>query len=355
MAAKKTRVLIVDDSALMRQLLSKILGSDPDIEVVGVAADPFYARDKIKALEPDVLTLDIEMPRMDGITFLEKLMKGHPMPVVMVSAQTKAHCDITIRALELGAVDFVQKPTVSTTEALNAEAATIIEKVKAAGRARVSRATPTRIAPAPVSSIRSGKLVASPNAIIVIGASTGGTEAIREVLIRLPEETPGIVIVQHMPPGFTDSFAQRMDQCCKINVREAKDGDRVMPGLALIAPGGFQMGIVRRSNGYHVQVTDAPEVNRHKPSVDYMFDSLAAITGRNVTAAILTGMGADGAKGMRHLRDLGARTVAQDAATCVVFGMPKEAIAHGGAEFVLPIDQIAGAILDLSCSGANAA
>lgn len=355
MATRKTKVLIVDDSALMRQLLTRILTSDPDIEVVGAAADPFFARDKIKALEPDVLTLDIEMPRMDGLTFLEKLMKARPMPVIMVSSQTKAQCDITIRALEIGAVDFVQKPSVVTSSALEIEAAKIIEKVKAAGRARIGHRIP-RPAIAPSSNApRPARGAAPPNAIIAIGASTGGTEAIREVLMTLPEDTPGIVIVQHMPPNFTASFAQRLDQCCKIRVKEAEDGDKVVRGQALIAPGGFQMGIKRGASGYGVTVVDAPEMNRHRPSVDYMFQSLASITGKNVTAAILTGMGADGARGMKMLRDAGARTIAQDAATCVVFGMPKEAIAHGGAEYVLPLQDIGDAILDLATNGARAA
>jgi two-component system chemotaxis response regulator CheB len=349
------KVLIVDDSALMRQILTRILSSDPSIEVVGTAADPFFARDKIKSLHPDVLTLDVEMPRMDGITFLEKLMAAHPMPVVMVSSMTKAHCDITIRALEIGAVDFVQKPTVALEDAFNADAAVIIEKVKAAGRARIPRAAKLSSPRPPVAQIRVGSFTASPFALIAIGASTGGTEAIKDVLTVLPEDVPGIVIVQHMPPNFTASFAQRLDQCCRIRVKEAADGDKVERGLALIAPGGYQMGLQRAASGYIVRVVDAPEVNRHRPSVDYMFDSIANITGKNVTAAILTGMGADGAKGMKRLRDAGARTVAQDAASCVVFGMPKEAIAHGGAEHVVPLHKIGQALMELSSSGVKAA
>ncbi|MDR3708558.1 MAG: chemotaxis response regulator protein-glutamate methylesterase [Capsulimonadaceae bacterium] len=362
MATHTTKVLIVDDSALMRQILTRLLSSDPEIEVVGTAVDPFFARDKIKALLPDVLTLDVEMPRMDGITFLEKLMKAHPMPVIMVSSMTKAHCDITIRALEIGAVDFVQKPNVATSEAFAKEAAQIVEKVKAAGRARIGRPrlrplTPIA-APSAGSSVSAAPRLSRPapsNAIIAIGASTGGTEAIREVLLELPEDTPPIVIVQHMPPNFTASFAARLDQCCKIRVKEAADGDKLARGLALLAPGGFQMGLKRTTTGYAVTVMDAGEVNRHKPSVDYLFDSIAEIAGKNVTAAILTGMGADGANGMRRLRDAGARTIAQDAATCVVFGMPKEAIARGGAEYILPVQEIGGALLDLASTGAYAA
>lgn len=357
MAKQTTKVLIVDDSALMRQILTRILSSDPEVEVVGTAADPFFARDKIKALEPDVLTLDVEMPRMDGITFLEKLMKAHPMPVVMVSSQTKAHCDITIRALEIGAVDFVQKPSVATTEALEREAAQIIDKVKAAGRARIGRPRPQPVGQTPSAPqmVRVPSRSAPSNAMIAIGASTGGTEAIREVLMALPEDAPPIVIVQHMPPNFTASFATRLDQCCRIQVKEAADGDKLARGLALLAPGGYQMGVVRTTTGYAVTVREDPEVNRHRPSVDYMFDSIAEIAGKNVTAAILTGMGADGARGIKRLRDNGARTIAQDAATCVVFGMPKEAIAHGGADYILPLHHIGEALMDLAATREYAA
>jgi two-component system chemotaxis response regulator CheB len=355
MQNQKTKVLIVDDSALMRQILTRILSSDPALEVVGTASDAFFARDKIKSLQPDVLTLDVEMPRMDGITFLEKLMAARPMPVVMVSSMTKAHCDITIRALEIGAVDFVQKPTNAFDSSFQNEAGVIIEKVKAAGRARIRRIAPKSTAPSPVIPAKMGSFTRNPLTLLAIGASTGGTEAIKEVLQVLPEDIPGIVIVQHMPPNFTASFAARLDQCCKIRVKEAADGDKVERGLALIAPGGFQMGVQRASGGYMVRVMDAPEVNRHRPSVDYLFNSIADITGKNVTAAVLTGMGADGAKGLRRLRDGGARTVAQDAASCVVFGMPKEAIAHGGAEQVLPLHKIGQALLDLSASGSKAA
>jgi two-component system chemotaxis response regulator CheB len=288
---------------------------------------------------------------MDGITFLEKLMKGHPMPVVMVSSMTAAHCDTTIRALEIGAVDFFQKPNVATAEALNAEASTIVEKVKAAAQARLRRLPEQRTAPTLPSRLSSGSLPT--HGMIAIGASTGGTEAICEVLMALPADSPGIVIVQHMPPNFTASFAQRLDKCCQVHVKEAEDGDKIVRGTALLAPGGYQMGVVRRTSGYAVKVTDAPEVNRHRPSVDYLFASIADVGAQHVTAAILTGMGADGARGMRRLRDGGARTVAQDQATCVVFGMPKEAIAHGGAEFVLPIHQIGNALIELSSSTAH--
>ena len=348
------RVLIVDDSAAMRQLLTKILESDPCIEVVGTAADPYFARDKIRDLKPDVLTLDVEMPRMDGLTFLEKLMRGHPMPVVMVSSLTQAGCDVTIRALELGAVDFFPKPTMDTINGVAGGAAHIISKVKAASLAKIRPRTasaPAKPNSAP-SSLGGVAAFRMTHQIIAIGASTGGTEAIREVLTALPADTPGIVIVQHMPPGFTASFANRLDSLCAIRVKEARDGDRVLPGHALIAPGSFHMELKRSGAEYAVRVFDASPVNHHKPSVDVLFDSCAEQAGKNVTAAILTGMGDDGARGMRRMRDAGARTIAQDEATCVVFGMPKEAIAHGGAEKIAPLDRIAGELLRLAVAKA---
>lgn len=350
MPTRQIRVLIVDDSAAMRQLLTQILSSDPMIDVVGTALDPFFARDKIKALRPDVLTLDVEMPRMDGLTFLEKLMVGHPMPVVMVSSLTQKGCDVTLRALELGAVDFFPKPTIDTTTGVAAGAAQIIEKVKTAANARVSASvgSPVKAAPPWLPSLGGYRTT---HQIIAIGASTGGTEAIREVLTALPPDTPGIVIVQHMPPGFTASFAQRTDGLCAIRVKEAADGDRVLPGHALIAPGNFHMALTRSGAEYSVRVAPGDPVNRHRPSVDVLFDSCAQHAGRNVVAAILTGMGDDGARGMRRMRDAGARTIAQDEASCVVFGMPKEAIAHGGAEFVLPLSRVAGELLKLASAG----
>ncbi len=354
MNGRKIRVLIVDDSALMRQVLTKILSSDPSIEVVGTAANPLFARDKIKSLCPDVLTLDVEMPHMDGLTFLEELMAAHPMPVVMVSSLTQKNCEVTLRALELGAVDFFAKPVLHTASGVFEGAAQIIEKVKMASVARLrARAVPANTVGSPANSAPAQPIPTrighrATRHLIAIGASTGGTEAIREVLTMLPTDAPGIVIVQHMPPGFTASFANRLDTLCTIRVSEAKDGDRVQPGHALIAPGNLQTSVYRSGADYYVRVVDGDPVNRHRPSVDVLFDSVAATAGNNAVAAILTGMGDDGARGMRRMRDAGARTIAQDEATCIVFGMPKEAIAAGGAEFVFPLPRIAGELLRLA-------
>lgn len=333
------RVLIIDDSAAMRQLLSRILGSDPGIEIVGVASDPYIARDKIKELRPDVLTLDVEMPRMDGLTFLEKLMRGHPMPVVMVSSLTQKGGEITLRALELGAIDFFPKPTFDVLQGVEESGKEIVAKVKAAAGARFRKCAAASSAPLPKCDY------VLTNRIIAIGASTGGTEAIREVLTAMPANAPGIVIVQHMPPGFTATFAKRMDSLCAIRVKEAADGDRILPGHALIAPGGLHTAVVRSGAQYSVRVYDDEPVNRHRPSVDVLFDSCADQVRKNAIAAILTGMGDDGARGMKRMHDAGAKTIAQDEATSVIFGMPKEAIAHGGVDTIAPLEQIAARLL----------
>lgn len=336
---RKIRVLIVDDSAAMRSLLTTILASDSTIEVVGTASDPFIARQKIKDLNPDVLTLDVEMPRMDGITFLQKLMAARPMPVVMVSSLTQANCDVTLSALEFGAVDFVAKPVVDTLAGIQNASQELISKVKAASIARLRSAT-SNTAPVKVAA----KGIDLTHKIIAIGASTGGTEAIRAVLMRLPPDIPGIVIVQHMPPGFTKSFAERLDAHCNIKVKEAEDGDRILPGHALLAPGGLHMVVTRSGAQASVKIIDTERVNLHKPSVDVLFNSCADQMGKNVTGVILTGMGDDGARGLRALKDAGAHTIAQDEASCVVFGMPREAIALGGADKVLTLDDIAPAL-----------
>jgi two-component system chemotaxis response regulator CheB len=338
--AKKIRVLVIDDSAAMRALLTKILNSDSGIEVVAVAPDPIIAREKIKRLEPDVLTLDVEMPKMDGITFLRKLMAGHPMPVVMVSSLTQASCEVTFQALELGAVDFVAKPTVDTLVGIGNAADELIEKVKAASHARLHVASKQAVKLSPVTA--SLKLT---NRVIAIGASTGGTEAIHSILTRLPADISGIVIVQHMPPGFTKSFAGRLNSHCSVSVKEAEDGDQILPGQVLLAPGGLHMSVQRSGARASVRVYDAERVNLHRPSVDVLFNSCAEQLGPNSTCVILTGMGDDGARGLKNVRDAGGRTFAQDEASCVVFGMPKEAIASGGVERILPLDEIAQALV----------
>jgi two-component system chemotaxis response regulator CheB len=344
---KKSRVLIVDDSALMRQVLQQVLESDPDLEVVGAASDPYIARDKIKALNPDVITLDVEMPRMDGLTFLEKLMKGHPMPVVMVSSLTEKGCDTTLRALSLGAVDFITKPKLDMRTGTLDLAQEIRAKVKAAASARVMARRPVAGASIPQQATHSASFLSQIKAthkIVAIGASTGGTEALKELLEVLPADFPGIVIVQHMPEKFTAQFAKRLDGTCKINVKEAEDGDRVLRGKALLAPGGKHMLLVRQGAEYSVRITNTEPVNRHKPSVDVLFDSVAEHAGNNAIGVILTGMGNDGARGMLAMKNAGAFNVAQDEASCVVFGMPKEAIAMGGTHEVHSLNKIAPAI-----------
>lgn len=352
--SNKIRVLVVDDSALMRKMLTVLLERDPQIEVVGVAPDPFFARDKIKALNPDVLTLDVEMPRMDGLTFLEKLMRGHPMPVVMVSSLTEVGCETTLRALELGAVDFIAKPNVDLRERMDEIAEEIIAKVRTASSARVvprERREPTTVSPAlGIRSPGHGAMIRTTDRIIVVGASTGGTEALKDFLATLPADAPGVVIVQHMPEKFTRSFAERCDQLCTIRVKEAADGDRVLPGHALIAPGAFHMALRRNGAQYFVNVYSGPPVNRHRPSVDVLFDSAAECAGRNAVGVIMTGMGTDGARGLLRMKQAGARTIAQDEASCVVFGMPKEAIALGAADHILSLRLISHKALELAAA-----
>ncbi len=341
----KAKVLVIDDSALMRQLLTDILRTDPGLEVVGSAADPYAAWDKIKRTGPDVLTLDVEMPRMDGLTFLERLMGNRPMPVVMVSSLTERNCDTTFRALELGAVDFVTKPKLDMTTGTIAIASELVAKVKAASQARVrpgtvrSPTTKTATPRSPAAGFR------TTHKVIAIGASTGGCEAIATVLSALPADSPGVVSVIHMPEGFTTSFASRLDKCCAVRVSEAKDGDRVVPGHALIAPGNFHLEVARSGAMAVVRVRPGDPVNRHRPSVDILFNSCARELGPNAVGAILTGMGDDGARGLLAMRRAGARTFAQDEATCVVFGMPREAIALGAADEVLALDRIANQLL----------
>jgi two-component system chemotaxis response regulator CheB len=344
----KIRVLVVDDSALMRQLVTEILQSDSEIEVVGTAADPFVAKDKILALNPDVLTLDVEMPRMDGLSFLEKLMSGRPMPVVMLSSLTEKGCQTTMRALEIGAVDFVTKPKLDVVTGMEAIAREIIEKVKSASRAKVQRSLarsdrPVYDGPKPASA---SALITSTHKVIAVGASTGGTEALMELLTQFPPDAPGAVVVIHMPEGFTSSYAERLDRHCRVRVKEAEDGDRILPGHVLLAPGNFHVAVQRSGATYSVRVYSAPPVSRHRPSVDVLFQSCAEVLGSNGVGVILTGMGSDGADGLLEMHNRGAFTIAQDEATCVVFGMPREAISKGGVDEVLPLKRIAASALE---------
>jgi two-component system chemotaxis response regulator CheB len=347
----KTRVVVVDDSALVRGLLSEIINREPDMECVGAASDPLIAREMIRNLDPDVITLDVEMPRMDGLDFLARLMRLRPMPVVMVSTLTERGADVTLKALELGAVDFVSKPKIGVADGLRQLGTDITDKVRTAARARVHRLAAATPAPAPGAAPAKPTAMAalgrlSTEKIIFIGASTGGTEATRELLLGLPADCPAVMITQHMPPGFTRSYAARLNGLCRIRVAEASDGERILPGHAYIAPGGLQMSVERSGANYIARVVDAEPVNRHKPSVEVLFDSAARVVGRNALAVMLTGMGADGAKAMRTMRDAGSWNLAQDEASCVVFGMPREAIAHGAVHEVLPLAQIAPRLLE---------
>ncbi|MGE5330950.1 MAG: protein-glutamate methylesterase/protein-glutamine glutaminase [Nitrospirota bacterium] len=346
---KKIRVIVVDDSALVRSLLAEIINRQHDMECVGTANDPLIAREMIRELDPDVITLDVEMPRMDGIDFLGRLMRLRPTPVVMISTLTERGAEVTLKALELGAVDFVAKPRVGLSSGLNELAGSIVDKIRVAAVAQVRRvhrdpvsSGATVSAPAPAAGLL-GRL--STEKLIFIGASTGGTEAIKEVLVHLPADMPAIVITQHMPPGFTTSFAARLNGLCQITVKEAVHGERILPGHAYIAPGGTQFHIGRSGANYVAIVDDGPAVNRHKPSVEVLFKSAAALVGRNAYGIMLTGMGNDGAAAMREMKDAGSYNYVQDEASCIVFGMPREAIAHGAADEVLPLSQIAPALV----------
>lgn len=357
--SRKIRVIVVDDSALVRSLLAEIINRQSDMECIGTAHDPLIAREMIRELNPDVITLDIEMPRMDGIDFLGRLMRLRPMPVVMVSTLTERGAEVTMRALELGAVDFVSKPRVGLASGLQDLAGQIVEKIRVAAVAHVHRmqrpsVISTKSGPAPVSS---SSLIGrvSTEKIIFIGASTGGTEAIKEILVQLPADCPAIVITQHMPPGFTTSFAARLNSLSQITVKEAVHGERILPGHAYVAPGGKQFSITRSGANYVAVVDDGPPVNRHKPSVEVLFKSAAAVVGRNAFGIMLTGMGADGATAMREMHDAGSYNYVQDEASCIVFGMPREAIARGAADEVLPLNQIAAALIARLCGTSDRA
>jgi two-component system chemotaxis response regulator CheB len=356
MAMQKIHVLVVDDSALIRKLLPEILQQDPDIEVIGTANDPFMAREMIKQLNPDVLTLDVEMPKMDGITFLRNLMRLRPMPVVMVSTLTEAGADITFEALELGAVDFVAKPKIDISHTLEEYSDELIAKVKAAAGARIQASNSLHKMSSPQSVAASGKESLTPlrfkttDTLIAIGASTGGTEAIKEVLIRMPADAPGIVITQHIPEAFSRPFAERMNGASAMTVCQAEDGQQILPGNAYIAPGNQHLMVERSGTRFLCRLDDGPPVNRHKPSVDVMFRSVAQNIGANAISVLLTGMGCDGAQGMKEMKEMGAATLAQDEKSSVVWGMPGEAVKLGCVDQVLPLQKITDELLKLTNS-----
>ena len=345
----RIKVLVVDDSAVVRQVMLDVLKGAPDIEVIGTASDPLFAMQKMQTQWPDVITLDIEMPRMDGITFLRKLMGEHPTPVVVCSSLTERGAETTLQALAAGAVSIITKPKMGVKQFLQDASNDLVEAVRAAARANIRRlgnlpATP-RLGADAVLPPPSGAMARTTERIVAIGTSTGGTQALEAVLTRLPRVCPGIVVVQHMPEKFTAAFAERLNSLCEIEVLEAKNGDRVIPGRALIAPGGLHMMLTRSGAQYGVEILNGPLVSRHKPSVDVLFRSVAKTAGRNATGIIMTGMGDDGARGMKEMHDAGAYTVAEDESTCVVYGMPKEAVRLGGVDRSVPLHGIAAEIL----------
>lgn len=352
--ADKIKVMIVDDSALVRQVVAQALASDPGIEVTDVAADPIFALQKMKVRWPDVLVIDIEMPRMDGITFLKKIMAEHPTPTVICSSLAEKGAQATFEALAAGAVSIITKPKVGLKSFLEDASNDIVQAVRSAARANLRALSasanpainrPKLSADAMLSASSHRALERTTDQLVAIGTSTGGTQALEAVLTSLPATAPGIVIVQHMPEKFTAMFAERLDGLCQIEVREARNGDRVLPGLALIAPGGRHMMLKRNGAQYVVDVADGPLINRHKPSVDVLFRSVAKFAGANALGIIMTGMGDDGARGMKEMHDAGAKTIAQDESSCVVFGMPKEAIKLGGVDQIMALQQIPGAIV----------
>lgn len=348
-------MVVVDDSALVRSILAEIINRQPDMECVGVANDPFIARELIRELDPDVITLDIEMPRMDGLDFLSRLMRLRPMPVVMISTLTERGAEVTLKALEMGAVDFVSKPRIGVAGGLNELSAQIVEKIRIASGANVKRVVSSRravdgaLAPSPPL-LRGAATTAlagvSSEKLVFVGASTGGTEAIKDLLVNLPADFPAVLITQHMPPGFTTSFAARLNGLCQLAVREATHGERILTGHAYIAPGGFQFRVDRSGANYIAVVEAGEPVNRHKPSVEVLFRSAAKVVGKNAFGVMLTGMGNDGAKAMREMKDAGSYNYVQDEASCIVFGMPREAIANGAADEIMPPAAIAAALID---------
>ncbi len=339
----KTRVLVVDDSAIVRKVLTDALSAEDDIEVVGTAPDPYVARDKILNLKPDVLTLDIEMPRMDGLTFLRKLMHHHPLPVIVISSLGHSSCHAALEALRLGAVEVLAKP--GGPYSVGELRLQLASKIRAASLARVRRPAQGET-PAPAATPQAQAPTFAHSMVVAIGASTGGTEAIAEVLTRMPADSPSILIAQHIPPVFSTAFAHRLNQICPMQVKEAADGDAVAPGLALVAPGNLHMMLRKAGGGYRVAVREGPRVCYQRPSVDVLFSSVAETVGDNATGVLLTGMGSDGAQGLLRMKQAGARTVVQDETTCVVFGMPREAIRMGAAGRVLPLQRIPAAIFE---------
>lgn len=338
------KVLVVDDSAIVRKIFTEELSRERGIEVIGTAPDPYVARDKIVKLKPDVVTLDIEMPRMDGITFLKKLMKYYPLPVIIVSSLTRNGGKLALEAIESGAVEVLSKP--GAAYSVGDMKQQLADKIRAAARARVSqRKEKTSVEDAPVT-LSSRALQETTNKVIAIGASTGGTEALKEVLTRFPPTIPGVLVVQHMPPNFTTAFAERLNNMCSIAVKEAEDGDSVLPGRALIAPGNYHMLLRRSGARYHVSVKTGPMVCHQRPSADVLFNSSAQYAGPNAVGVILTGMGSDGAQGLLKMREAGGRTIGQDEATCVVYGMPKEAAKLGAVEKVAPLERIAQGVIN---------
>jgi two-component system chemotaxis response regulator CheB len=352
---RKIRVLIVDDSAVVRQTIADIVSSDPELEVMATAQDPIVAAERLKTEVPDVITLDVEMPRMDGLTFLQKLMSQHPIPVVMCSSLADTGSETALKALEYGAVEIIAKPRMGTKQFLEESRVRICDTIKAAAKARVRPVTrrTKEVAPKLTADVilerpSSKAMVQTTEKVVVVGASTGGTEALRAFLEVLPADTPGIVIVQHMPEGFTRAFSQRLDGLCRVTVKEAENNDTVVRGRALIAPGNHHLLLKRSGARYYVEVKEGPLVCRHRPSVDVLFRSAARYAGKNAVGVIMTGMGDDGARGMKEMHDAGAKTIAQDEASCVVFGMPCEAIKHGGVDYVMPLEEIPRKVLHLS-------
>lgn len=352
----RIKVLIIDDSALVRQALCDVLGSDPEIEVVGSASDPFMAAERMKTVVPDVITLDVEMPRMDGLTFLQKLMSQHPIPVVMCSSLAEHGSETALKALEYGAVDIITKPKMGTKQFIEESKIRICDAVKGAAAARLGRVHEVRtmkeIAPKYTADVimekpNSKAMIQTTEKVVVVGASTGGTEALKVFLEMLPEDAPGIVIVQHMPENFTAAFANRLDSICRVTVKEARDNDTVVRGRVLIAPGNHHILLKRSGARYFVEIKDGPLVSRHRPSVDVLFRSAARYAGKNAVGVIMTGMGDDGAHGMKEMFDAGSYNIAQDEASCVVFGMPNEAVKAGGVHKVMPLHHIAAEVVRL--------